>query len=219
MSIVHHIASGQAKLAVEVVGSGAPVVLLHAGVCDRRMYRAQRDGLSAHNKIIAYDRRGFGETQAEQEDYSSVQDLKTVMDAVADGLPALLVGCSQGGGVALDMALRYPSYVSALILVAPNVRGAPNPRYAVAIEALVAQRESAQKAGDTERVNALQARILLDGPLQPEGRVAGAVRNLFFDMNGIALRRAPIGANLDDEDVFRRAGEIEMPARPAIAVR
>lgn len=212
MSIVHHIASGRAELAVEVASAGAPIVLLHAGVCDRRMYRAQLGGLSAHGKIIAYDRRGFGETRAEKEDYSSVEDLKAVMDAATDGMPALLVGCSQGGGVALDMALRYPSYVRALILVAPNVRGAPDPRYAPAVEALVARRELAQKAGDREGVNALQARILLDGPLQSEGRVTGTIRDLFLDMNGVALRCAPVGTNLDDEDAFHRLGEIGVPA-------
>jgi len=57
MSFNRQIASGRAMLAAEVVGSGDPVVFLHAGVCDRRMWRAQLDGVGANNKAIAYDRR------------------------------------------------------------------------------------------------------------------------------------------------------------------
>src|SRR5205814_1594946 len=83
------------------VGVGDPVVFLHAAVCDSRMWRAQLDAVGASNKAIAYDRRGFGETHAAKEDFSSVADLLAVIDAVGNGAPAILVGCSQGGRVAL----------------------------------------------------------------------------------------------------------------------
>jgi pimeloyl-ACP methyl ester carboxylesterase len=63
MSSNHKIASGQARLAVNVVGDGDPVVFLHAAVCDSRMWRAQLDAVGAGNRAIAYDRRGFGETR------------------------------------------------------------------------------------------------------------------------------------------------------------
>ena len=63
MSSNHQIASGQARLAVNVVGHGDPVVFLDAAVCDSRMWRAQLDAVGASNRAIAYDRRGFGETR------------------------------------------------------------------------------------------------------------------------------------------------------------
>jgi pimeloyl-ACP methyl ester carboxylesterase len=113
-------------LAAEAVGTGDPVVFLHANVCDRRMWRAQLDGLGGRNKVIAYDRRGFGETRAEPEDFSAVADLMAVLDATAASEPAVLVGCSLGGRIALDAALRNPSRVHALILIAPNVRARPS---------------------------------------------------------------------------------------------
>ncbi|MEH2558176.1 pimeloyl-ACP methyl ester carboxylesterase [Bradyrhizobium algeriense] len=127
MNSNHQIASGQARLAVKVVGDGDPVVFLHAAVCDSRMWRAQLDAVGASNKAIAYDRRGFGETRAEKEDFSAVADLLAVIDAVGNGAPAILVGCSQGGRVALDTALLHPSHVRALVLIAPAVSGAPEP--------------------------------------------------------------------------------------------
>ena len=70
-------------LAVEFVGSGDPVIFLHAGDCDRPIWRAQLNGIGISNKAIAYDRRGCGETNAEREDFSAVADLM-VVDATAD---------------------------------------------------------------------------------------------------------------------------------------
>jgi pimeloyl-ACP methyl ester carboxylesterase len=208
----HRIVSGRATLAAEVVGSGDPVVFLHAAVADRRMWRAQLDGVGANNKAIAYDRRGFGETRAEKEDFSAVADLMAVIDATAKGAPAILVGCSQGGRVALDAALRHPSSVRALVLIAPNVAGAPAAIYPPDIAGLMARLREAEEIGDLDRVNAMKARLFLDGPLQPEGRVKGQARELFLDMNAIALRSPPTGADLDVAPAFHRLGEITAPS-------
>lgn len=212
MSSNHQIASGQARLAAKVVGDGDPVVFLHAAVCDSRMWRAQLDAVGASNKAIAYDRRGFGETRAEMEDFSAVADLMAVIDAVGNGAPAILVGCSQGGRVALDTALRYPSHVRALVLIAPAASGAPEPIYPPDIERLMARLKDAEQAGDLDRVNAIKAHLWLDGPLQPEGRVTCEARRLLLDMNAIALRSPPVGSNLDVAPTFHRLGEISAPS-------
>ncbi len=212
MSYNHRIASGRATLAAEVVGTGDPVVFLHAGVCDSRMWRAQLDGVGADNKAIAYDRRGFGETRAEKEDFSAVADLSAVIETLADGAPAILVGCSQGGLVALDMALRHPSYVRALVLIAPSVTGAPAANHPPEIESLMTRLKEAEKVGDLDQVNAIKAHLWLDGPQQSEGRVMGQARRLFLDMNAIALRSPPTGSNLDVAAAFPRLGEISAPS-------
>lgn len=94
---MHYVTSGRARLATEIVGSGTAIVFLHANVCDRRMWRDQLNGLGATHKAVAYDRRGFGETQAELEDFSALADLVAVLDATADGKRAVLVGCSSAG--------------------------------------------------------------------------------------------------------------------------
>src|SRR5690606_29436931 len=61
----HYIASGRARLAATVMGSGPPVVFLHAGVADSRMWRDQLGAISgAGHQAIAYDRRGVGQTQS-----------------------------------------------------------------------------------------------------------------------------------------------------------
>lgn len=203
--------SGQALLATTVAGSGKPIVFLHAGVCDRRMWRAQMDVAANGNTAISYDRRGFGQTRAAAEDHSAVADLMKVLDATADGAPAILVGCSQGGRIALDAALLHPARVRGLVLISPTVTGAPAAIYPPAIKTLMAQMEETETAGDLDRINAFKARLFLDGPLTPEGRVSGKLRQLFLDMNGTALRSPPAGSSLDAVPAYQRLNEIQAP--------
>lgn len=206
-----YISSGRAELATDIVGGGTAVVCLHANVCDRRMWREPLAALGTRHKAVAYDRRGFGDTRAAPEDFSALADLVAVLDATADGQPAVLVGSSLGGRIALDATLRHPARVRALVLIAPNVSGAPDPVYPPDIAALMAQSRAIEASGDLDRVNAMKARVLLDGPRAPEGRVAGAARELFLEMNGRALRAPPVGADVDIKPFFHRLGEIAVP--------
>lgn len=206
MHSVFDVMSGQAVLAAQAVGDGIPVVFLHAAVCDRRMWRAQLDGLGASYRAIAYDRRGAGDTRAEPATHSAVADLIAVLDAAA-----VLVGCSQGARVALDAALMHPARVRGLVLISPTVAGAPEAVLAPAMQALMQSLKAAEAAGDIDRVNALKARLFLDGPLAAEGRVGGALREQFLDMNGRVLRAAPVGVSADTVPAFDRLSECQAP--------
>ena len=205
------ITSGGAMLATEIVGRGRPVIFLHAHVCDSRMWQAQMEAVGASAMAAIYDRRGYRATRTKPEDFSAVADLMAVIDGVADGQPAILVGCSLGGKIAIDAALRHPSRIAGLVLIAPNVEGAPEPVYSPEIHEMLDRQKSAEKAGDLDRVNTIKARLWLDGPLAPEGRVAGAARELFLEMNGAVLRSPPTKANLDTAPAFDRLGEISTP--------
>ncbi|HEX7925505.1 MAG TPA: alpha/beta fold hydrolase [Bradyrhizobium sp.] len=175
------------------------------------MWRTQLNGIGSIHKAIAYDRRGFGETRVEPEDFSALADLVAVLEATTDGNPAVLVGCSLGGRIALDAAIRHPSRVRALVLIAPNVVGAADPIYSPEIAKLMMQSKEAEASGKLDRLNAMKARLWLDGPLAPEGRVAGPARDLLLDMNGIALRSPPFGTDVDVQPFFHRLSEIAVP--------
>src|SRR5829696_7007692 len=98
-------------------GAGAAVVLLHAGVCDRRCWREVGDRLgSAGRHVIAYDRRGFGDVPPAAAPFRHAGDLLAVLDAVSPDAPVQLVGSSMGGGVALDAALEAQDRVAGLVL-------------------------------------------------------------------------------------------------------
>ncbi|MYZ44654.1 alpha/beta fold hydrolase [Schauerella aestuarii] len=212
MHTTHRIASGRATLAVDVQGEGSPIVFLHAAVCDRRMWRGQLAPLAQHNMAMAYDRRGFGDTLASEDTFSCVADLNAVLDGLVPGQPAVLVGCSQGGRVALDAALAHPERVRGLVLISASVSGMPEAVYPVDIAPLMTRLQEAEAADDKDRINAIKAHLYLDGPRSAEGRVSGAARQLFLDMNGIALRSPPVGRNVDTAPAYDRLGEIAVPS-------
>jgi len=189
------------------------LVFLHAGVSDARLWQAQVDAYAPAHAVLRHDRRGFGQSlTVAATPHSAVADLCAVMDAV--GLArAVLVGGSQGGRVAIDAALQRPERVAALVLVAPAVGGAPagvpTGRAAVLEQAM----EAAEAAGDLERLNELEAQFWLDGPEAPPGRVAGAARALFLDMNGIALRAPDPGPSLDGDSAWSRLETLRLPTQ------
>lgn len=203
--------SGGAVLAGEIGGQGSGLALLHAGVADRRMWQDTLARRAADHRVLAYDRRGFGETVTPDEPFRHIDDL----DSVIGQLPAgrvRLVGCSQGGRIAIDYALARPERVAALALVATAVSGAASPdEFPPDIEATLEALEEAENRNDIDRVNALEAQLWLDGPQSPEGRVGGAVRQLFHDMNGRALRHPALNQEIDCPPAIDRLEEIRVP--------
>jgi pimeloyl-ACP methyl ester carboxylesterase len=123
-------ASGCAKLAFDIAGAehAADVLLIHAGVADRRSWAHVVERLAPEHRCVAFDMRGFGETTYEREDgWSQVADALAVLDAAGLSRP-ILVACSIGGEIAIDLALAYPQRIAALVLIGTAVRGAPCPQ-------------------------------------------------------------------------------------------
>jgi len=206
--------SGRAQLAYECSGAedGADVLLIHAGVNDRRSWHHLVDRLSGRHRCLAYDMRGYGETTYEREDgWSPVADALAVLDA-AGVERAVAVACSMGGQAAIDLALAHPGRVAGLALVGTAVRDAPYPELETGPTAeLNALIEAADAAGDLDEVGRLEAWMWLDGPAAPEGRVGGAARELFLDMNARALRAEDPGEEAETPPAWPRLGEIAVP--------
>ena len=118
----HYAAVDDGTLAWDQAGSGPPVVLLHAGIADRRMWSEVVAGLRNEFRLVSVDLRGYGESSTPLAPFSHEGDLLRFFDGI--GLDsAALVGCSLGGSLALEFALDYPHRVSALALVSSGVRG------------------------------------------------------------------------------------------------
>jgi len=45
------------QLAYDVEGEGSPLVLVHAGICDRRMWDGVWQALAARHRVVRYDAR------------------------------------------------------------------------------------------------------------------------------------------------------------------
>jgi pimeloyl-ACP methyl ester carboxylesterase len=206
--------SGRAELAYEITGFSecVDVLLIHAGVTDRRSWQDVVKRLAPRHRCIAYDMRGYGETQYEHEDgWSPVADAVAVLDAAGVG-EAVVVASSMGGQTAIDLALGHPDRVAGLVLIGPAIRGAPYPELVDGPTAeLNSQIEAAEAAGDVAEVNRLEARMWLDGPTADEGRVVGPARDLFLEMNGRALRAENPGKQAQIPAAWPRLGEITVP--------
>jgi len=121
MQVTHWVPVDAAELAVDYRphdDGRPPLVFLHAGVCDGRMWDGAMAAAAGQRAALRMDRRGFGQTRiSAPRPHAWIDDLRAVLDAL--GLDRVeLVGCSQGGRIAIDFALAWPERVAGLTLVA-----------------------------------------------------------------------------------------------------
>ena len=203
--------TGGATLTGVQAGEGLPVVFLHAGVCDKRMWQSQMEMVVEEGwTAIAYDRRGYGEAVSDDVPFSHVDDLEAVLKGL-DIHAAVFVGCSMGGGLALDFALRHPGRVIGLVLIGSSVTGAPWSA-TQAEQQLEMAEEDAWERGDLDMLNRVQAHEWLDGPRAQNGRVGGAVRELFLDMNAKALGKPELTREERPPAAWPRLAEVGAPS-------
>ncbi|MFB0626945.1 alpha/beta fold hydrolase [Streptomyces sp. AB3(2024)] len=158
-------------LSHDAAGSGPALVLLHSGVCDRRMWDPQWEALRAVGyRVVRADLRGFGETPAEAGDYDPVADVWRLLDSL--GIErAALIGASYGGKLALAAAARHPERVTALALLASGLPGrAPSAE----LRAWGAREDALLNADDLDGAVALNVDTWLGPDAAAETRAAVA---------------------------------------------
>ncbi|WP_432030949.1 alpha/beta fold hydrolase [Streptomyces sp. 1222.5] len=102
-------------LAYREAGSGTPLVLLHGGFTDHRMWEEQLRAFAPSHRVIAWDARGHGASDNATAPFRQVDDLAALLRGL-DAAPAVLVGLCMGGGIAVDCALEYPELVRAVVV-------------------------------------------------------------------------------------------------------
>ena len=70
------------RLYYEVKGSGHPIVLIHAGFLDRRMWDEQFELFAKGFKVIRFDVKGFGKSSRPTDKYSDIEDLHTLLTSL-----------------------------------------------------------------------------------------------------------------------------------------
>jgi pimeloyl-ACP methyl ester carboxylesterase len=98
------------------------VVLLHGGISNSDDLRATAASFEDRYRLFAFDRRGHGRTTDTDQPFSYVDmagETIGVLEHVVGG-PAALVGWSDGGIVALLVALRRPDLVRSMVLIGTN---------------------------------------------------------------------------------------------------
>ena len=168
----------------EIAGGGHPLVLLHAGICDSRMWDDQFMHFAEHYQVIRYDMRGYGQTAMVDGPYAHRHDLYALLNYLGIGRTHL-VGCSFGGTNCLDFALDHPEMVSGLVLSDSTPSGYQS---SLPFPAKFAEVDAALEADDFDRAVWLEVEIWVDGPQRAADQVAPEVRQRVHTMNTIALK-------------------------------
>jgi 3-oxoadipate enol-lactonase len=152
-----------------------PIVLLHAGICDRRMWDPVWPALTAGHDVLRVDLRGFGEsTERPEGPWSPRADVLAVLDDLGIDR-AHLVGCSFGAGVCAELALERPALAASLVLAAPG--GALLTERTDELAAAWELEGAAVEAGDIAAAVDANVTAWVDGPHRGPDVVPAAVRD------------------------------------------
>lgn len=207
---------GAVRLYYEVAGEGRPFVMIHAGVADSRQWNNEFAHFSKSYRVLRYDLRGYGRSEPVEGEFRHMDDLVTLLDHVGMYEPLVLMGCSMGGGLAMDFALEFPQRVKALILTGSAPSGLkldvpPPPKYDEAVKA--------DEAADWDLLCELEVQIWFDGSGRTPDQVDPAARRLAYDMNRIALSHEArgLGKRLPDASI-PAAERLEKLATPLLVI-
>jgi pimeloyl-ACP methyl ester carboxylesterase len=198
---------------LESVGNGPPLLLLHGlgGACDQL---ARYSASLEVGSLLAPDLRAHGETMlvggADAFHFNGlVDDLVALLDRLRYPRTAV-VGVSMGAGVAVNLALRYPERVSALLLIRPAWTDEPSPVHLSALS----------YAGDLLRRlgSVVGARVFTESPeyRQVLGASAAAAVSLLQQFRDpLAAQRAVRLIQMPLSNPFKRLadlGALDVPA-------
>jgi pimeloyl-ACP methyl ester carboxylesterase len=173
-----------AKIHYEISGEGYPLILLHAGIGDSRMWDDQFFIFAQQYRTIRYDARGYGKTEMVAGRYAHPDDLFGLM-AFLGIERAYLLGCSMGGSAIIDFTLEHPEKVGALIAVASSLSGfeldSGSPAQRAAMQA-------AYQQGDLAECAEIMTPIWVDGPQRGPDQVSAAIRQKVREMMLITLQ-------------------------------
>jgi pimeloyl-ACP methyl ester carboxylesterase len=204
------------SLFYEMAGEGPVVTLIHPGLWDLRTWDPQVPVLlDAGYRVVRYDVRGYGRSsRPTEESYSHARDLAALLDAL-DVTQTLLVGCSMGGAIAIDLTLEHPDRVQALVVAASGLGGfEPLEEENDWWESREGPIEAAIEVGDLDRAEDLRLEIW--APLGASDEAGRRIREIAF--NNIHEMTMDESAQEElDPPAAMRLGEIDVPTLVLIA--
>lgn len=196
----------------EVTGEGSPVLLIHEGICDGRMWDRQMRTFSSKHRVVRCDLRGFGQTSIPPQPYSHASDVVELLEGLRLG-PTALVAVSLGGRVALEVAVARPDLVDRLVLVGA---GLPDHTWSDTVERFGEEEEAALGRDDLDAAIEANLRMWVDGPNRTANDVDPEMRRFVGRMQRRAfVLQEPVWEeaqeNLLVPDVGSRFTELRVP--------
>ncbi|MEV0064994.1 alpha/beta hydrolase [Amycolatopsis sp. NPDC050768] len=191
---------GQQVHFVDYGGDGPAVLLLHSFLMDIDMWEPQVQSFGADYRLIAIDERGHGGTPADADfDYWDVaRDAFGVLDHL--GIErAAVIGTSQGGFIALRMALLQPERVTAMAVLGTSAEKEAEGTATVYRHLIAAWLE----AGPEPLVDGVAVFCLGDYE-------ASAWKTKWLEVPGEKFQRI-METLVSRDSVLERAGEIQLP--------
>ncbi len=192
----------------------APTLLLiHAGVADRRMWEPMWGRLTASFDTVRLDLRGFGEsTTPPAAGWSNPADVLATLDAL--GIEkSHVVAASFGAGVAVETALARPSAVESLLLIAPG--GALISARTEDLNAFIAAEDEALERDDLDAAADANVETWLVGPGRDASDVPDDARHLVHDMQRRAFEITADWPDVEEDELdppaLERLAEITVP--------
>src|SRR5262249_16613416 len=158
-------------LAHEVAGSGPPLVFLHPGIADGRVWAPQWASFAGRYRLVRCDLPGFGGAPLEGPTVRFAAEVAALLQELGIARAAL-VGCSLGGRVALELAVARPDLARALVLAGA---GLPGWDWSAPVRESWAAEEEAVARSDLDAAVEINLRMWLAPGVDPGGRggVAG----------------------------------------------
>jgi pimeloyl-ACP methyl ester carboxylesterase len=195
----------------DIHGDGPPVVFVHAGIADSRMWEPQLSSFTPSHKVMRVDLPGFGNSPIESKLVSYRGAVREAMDA-AGVEHAAIVGTSMGGSAALELALDAPERVSALVLVGP---GLDDHDWSQDLDEYDEQESSALKRGDLDGAVDATLQAWVAGPRRRVEDVDPGLRDRVAEMqlNAYRLSRGHDDVRRDrlDPPASKRLRDLRVP--------
>jgi 3-oxoadipate enol-lactonase len=192
------------NVAIDGPENGEPLLFLNSLGCDLSMWDAQAGELAGRFRVIRFDTRGHGASDAPGGDYTLDRlgrDAVAVLDATGVE-KAHICGLSLGGVTAQWLAINAPAYVNRLILANTAARVGT-------VESWQARLDTVKSEGMTAIADAVMGRFFCDA-------FRAAHPAIVETFHHILLRTAPQGyagccATLRDADLSRELARITVP--------
>lgn len=210
-----HIDVPGARLYYESDGrASAPALLfIHAGVANLRMWDPLIESLTRDHHVIRYDTRGFGQTTTEDVPFSDRDDARHVLDHLGVDA-ATVIGCSRGGGIAIDMAIETPERVRGLVTIGSGPSGFPDTEFTDEEDAFVDRLDAAYEARDWPVLGRLSAEYWSIGVSRSAEQLDPAFVRTAYELarpSAARSRERPMAQPLEPP-AYDRVVDIEVPA-------